>query len=133
MAQLERMVTAGLWASPDGVYGMAYDGARERARVVGAAGAAFGCGRSDHRDLARQNIFGVDDGTGIVRGQHWREKQPAIATTDVCEQTFARLTWALRYYCVTCWDAFVELDEDSECARRSPCVAILRLACHLAS
>jgi hypothetical protein len=134
MAQLDRMVTAGVWGTPDGVYGTAYDGARERTRAVGDAGStAFGCGRSDHRDLARQNIFGVDNGNGIVRGQHWREKPPAMAATDVCEQTFARLTWALRYYCVPCWDAFVELDDDSECARRSPCVALLRLASRLAS
>eukprot|EP01043_Picozoa_sp_COSAG02_P014703 COSAG02_NODE_611_length_19555_cov_34.449270_4_plen_130_part_00 len=123
------MLPSGVTArsSHSGVYGMAYDGAREWAQAPGAADTEFGSGLSDPRDLVRQNIFGVDDCTGVARGQHWRERPPALATADACVQTFARLTWALRYYCVPCWDAFVELDEDSECARRSPCVAVLWL------
>ena len=97
-----------------GVYSAAYSGA-ERA-AASHISTAFGSERG--RDLTRQNIFGVDGGAvvGIVRGQHWRARPPAVATQNACEQTFARLSWALRYYCVPCWGAFVELDENAECA-----------------
>ena len=95
---------------------MAYDG-EERAASAGSTGSGanpFAGGHSEHVGRTRQNIFGVD--AGIVRGQHWRDIPPAVATMDACEQTFAWLSWALRYYCVPCWDAFRELDEDAEYA-----------------
>lgn len=66
-------------------------------------------------EIGRQRIFGVERAGGIARGQNCRVLPPAVAALDACEQTFALLTWTLRYHCLPCWDAFCELDEDAEC------------------